>query len=736
MLWRRPEHDFSRVAALVPQTLYYARPVDDGSSKLSNAMAAAAIGVLQLSVAISLAALIFAGPISSGAARASAGFVLGTAIVSGLVGATSKMSVAIAGAQDTAAILVAAAAAAIVATPEITADEVVPTVFVMIAIAGVATGLTFWFLGRFGLTTFVRFLPFPVISGFTAGTGWLLLRGGIEVMLGHPVELGDLADLVQWEQLKFIVPGLVLALVMITVANTRLPNTLVSVAIIGGSVLFHAVVRATSDLDQIRADGWLVGPFADGDGWAPIGPSDFRAANWTVLLSNGLPIVAIVAVSVVGLLLNLSGLENGPDTQIDMNAEIRSAGIANVFGGAVSGLIGYHLLGDIVLGRQIGARGRAVPITIAGMALAIFLIGPDLIGLVPRSVAGGVLAGLGIGLLVTWVRTSLPRMNKSDQALSGLILLSIAVLGVLAGVGAGVVVAAAVFIVKYSRTDPVRYIIEAAGRSRIDRSQRDEAILASVAHQALAFELQGYLFFGSTTGVRRQIDERVADSLTRFVIIDFARVTGIDSTAATGLKAIATQLATSDVTVIWSGVTSNVAAELLRDDLDMSHRHYDLDHAISWCEAQILDSVDESFMPDRQTSEPANDATMTILDLPLITLKAGETLISAGDTDSDIYIVETGTLTAWIPSETGELLRIRQVLPGASLGEIAFSTGMARTATVIADTPSVLRVLTLDRFEELTKSDPAAAIAVQQELLRKLSARLTSSTAMVRDLLR
>ena len=127
---------------------------------------------------------------------------------------------------------------------------------------------------------------------------------------------------------------------------------------------------------------------------------------------------------------------------------------------------------------------------------------------------------------------------------------------------------------------------------------------------------------------------------------------------------------------------------------------------------------------------------MEALALPEIELNAGETLITLGDTDSDMYFVESGALTAWLPAEDGRLVRIRRVVPGAALGEISFCTGTPRTATVIADEPSVVTVLRRKRFDELTAENPQAAIVVQQELLRRLGARVSSTSAMVRDLLR
>lgn len=705
---------------------------------LTNVLAAAAIGVLQLGVAISLAALVFSGPLSDGAGRAAAGFVLGTAFMSLIVGTTSKMTVVTAGAQDTAAIMVAAVAAAIVASPELRDTEMIPTVVVMIALCGVATGVLFWVLGQFGLTSFVRFLPTPVVSGFTAGTGWLLVRGGIEVMHGEEISLRSLDQLLAWQQFKFLVPGLALALVMLLViSNAQLPNTLVSVAILGGTILFHIFGRSFSSFDRLEAQGWFIGPLAADSSWAPIGPGDFEDTNWTVLLNNAPLILAVVAVSVIGLLLNLSGLEGTTDTRIDMNSEMRSAGIANLLTGVGGGLVGYHLLGDTLLGRQIGARGRIVPMIIAAMASVTFVIGPGLIAQAPRAIAGGVLGGLGISMLVAWARLSLPRMNLSDQLLSGLILLIIAVFGVLVGVGAGVAVAAVVFIVKYSRINPVRHIIEAAGSSTVERNKRDQQVLADTPHSIMAFELHGYLFFGSTTGIRRQVDERMLDSSTKYLIVDFAHVSGIDSTASSGLMAIANQVAEHGVITLWSGLRPTVAAELERNNFALARSHRDLDHAIAWCEDQIVATLDvDPYQLYGQAHSPFDEAIMDALSLPSVLLAAGETLISAGATDTDAYFVESGTLTAWLVAADGHRTRIRQVLPGAALGEISFCTGAPRTATVVADSDAVIRVLTRERFDEITKTDPQTAIAVQQELLGRMGSRVSSTTAMVRDLLK
>jgi CRP-like cAMP-binding protein len=74
-------------------------------------------------------------------------------------------------------------------------------------------------------------------------------------------------------------------------------------------------------------------------------------------------------------------------------------------------------------------------------------------------------------------------------------------------------------------------------------------------------------------------------------------------------------------------------------------------------------------------------------------------------------------------------------VPGTALGEIAFVTGASRTATVTADTAVVFRVLRKGHFDAVARSQPNIASAIQEELLRRIGARLAAASAMARDLL-
>src|SRR6476620_2497483 len=90
------------------------------------------------------------------------------------------------------------------------------TVVVTVILTSVVSGLFFVFVGGFKLSRFVRFIPYPVVGGFVAGTGLLLVQGAISVLIGFTPGLANLNILFRTENLLLWIPGVVFgALVLI-----------------------------------------------------------------------------------------------------------------------------------------------------------------------------------------------------------------------------------------------------------------------------------------------------------------------------------------------------------------------------------------------------------------------------------------------------------------------------------------------------------------------------------------
>src|SRR5918995_480479 len=168
------------------------------SSGMVAALAAGVIiGAVECLLAIAFAATVFGG-LLAGRLPDGIGLYLFAAVLTLAILAWRTGSRGVVGSvQDAAAAVLAVVAASTaakaaslqqVANATGLADFERPDVFLTVIAATlvvtVLCGVIFWALGRFRLGNLVRFVPYPVVGGFLAGTGWLLLKGGIYVASG------------------------------------------------------------------------------------------------------------------------------------------------------------------------------------------------------------------------------------------------------------------------------------------------------------------------------------------------------------------------------------------------------------------------------------------------------------------------------------------------------------------------------------------------------------------------
>lgn len=111
--------------------------------------------------------------------------------------------------------------------------------------------------------------------------------------------------------------------------------------------------------------------------------------------------------------------------------------------------------------------------------------------------------------------------------------------------------------------------------------------------------------------------------------------------------------------------------------------------------------------------------------LQLFTLGNGQELIRQGGTDRSLYFVEEGNLTVHYEDAHGRI-RLAVVGAGAALGEGSFFSRLPRSATVHAATVCKLWRLSAQRFEELSRRHPAAALALAMALGSVIAVRLQS----------
>jgi predicted acylesterase/phospholipase RssA len=104
----------------------------------------------------------------------------------------------------------------------------------------------------------------------------------------------------------------------------------------------------------------------------------------------------------------------------------------------------------------------------------------------------------------------------------------------------------------------------------------------------------------------------------------------------------------------------------------------------------------------------------------MIRLKAGETLIRQGDTDSDYYVLISGRLAVFVRDGQGAVVARGRVSPGESVGEMALLLDEPRSATVVARLDSELVHFPHKGFLNLVNAHPNAAMAIARLTVRRL----------------
>jgi SulP family sulfate permease len=267
--------------------------------------------------------------------------------------------------------------------------DVFLTVIAATLIVTILCGVVFATLGTFRLGNLVRFVPYPVVGGFLAGTGWLLLKGGIYVASGVQVALRTVHNLMREYTLLRGAPALAFGLILlVTVRLMKRPLVIPTVLGIGLVAFALGMLVTGSSIDEARAGSWLLGPFESARLWQPWTFRALSGADWSSVLAQWTAILSAVLVASIAILFNISGTEIVLHRDLDTNRELRDAGVLNVVSGALGGIPAYHALSLTALAERMSVNARTAGLVAALVPLAAVVFGASVIELIPRMIVG------------------------------------------------------------------------------------------------------------------------------------------------------------------------------------------------------------------------------------------------------------------------------------------------------------------------------------------------------------
>ena len=710
---------------------------------LPAAAAGAMLGLIPVVNTLAGAELIFRGALAPGLLVGLSALLAGTAASLLLIALRTGDAGLVGGPLSSAPVIYALIPAAL----GLTGGAVEPIAAAHLVVLGVGlvtlvAGALFWLLGAARLAALLRFLPYPVVSGYSAGIGWLFLVGGLA--LGGDRQLLGAG----WQRLADdpataarFGASLALGLAFFLALRRWRHWAIMPCGLVLATGGFH-LLRAAGGVSEAAAShaGWLLGPFAAGHAWQP--PDWALLAGLPPAAAGRLFLLSLTVVLTAGThaLMSLAGIELELERSLDPNREMRAAGLGSAAAGLLGGLAAAPSLTLSSLAHRMGARSRITGAVAGATAAAVLLAGTGFLDLLPRFAVAGVLVGNGIDGLIGRLWRDRTRLSGIEWAAELLVLTAIAGLGLLDGVALGLVLALVIFVWNYRRIPVIGLATSgAAHRSSVIRPPEEDAILRRDGEAIRLLRLHGYLFFLNIAAVLHALPP----AGPRFLVLDFAAVNGMDSSGALLLRRVGQIAAERGYAVLISGLSDALAAQFDRLGLPRAFPPGTVpapvptpteDAALRLAESRILAEAAIPSSPVQLTgllagtfgTAPAAARLAPYFDR--CDLARGETLVRQGDPADALYLIATGEVSVLRESPTARPMRVATAGAGVVMGEIGVYVGGPRTATVRAETPVLAWRLSRTALATIERTDPALAGLVHRAMVRVLADKLAAST--------
>jgi sulfate permease, SulP family len=689
------------------------------------------------------AAMIYSGDLSTLATRGAGLTLCGGFLICLFAALTSRFKATVSMPQDAPAAVLSTMALTISATlgENASMDVKFMTVAAVLTLSAFLTGVVFIIIGRFRLANLLRFMPFPVVGGFVAGIGWLFIVGGMAVMCGIPVSLDTLSSLAAPDMILKWLPGLVYGVVLFAITLRYSHVLILPGSLVAGMALFYAAIAVGGmSLDGAKAAGLLVSGVPAGGLWPAFTLKDMTLINWSAVWQQLPGIFAVVLVTVVGMLLNMSGIELAAGEEVDMNAEFMSGGVGNCLSGLGGCFPGYPAISLSLLGLKTGACTRLTGIVTALIVGGVLFIGGKLLEYFPKALLGGMLLFLGFSLIHEWIVTSPKRMPWPDYLIVASIFLVIGVFGFLQGVAFGLVAAVIFFVIRFSRVPVIKSEFTVLNRRSVKkRSVPHRKLLIAGGARIRGYELTGYLFFGSAATLVESLKSALtSEQRPDFILLDFSNISGFDISAVNNFQRFVLNANAADTAIVVTAAPDHFTEAIKRSLSKRAMQHIvffqDIDHGLEWCEEKLIERSlsnreDAASMCDELFQQSVDDV-MTYLEqqerfehlvdclspwLEHREYSIGSVILEKGEPAGGLYLLTGGTATENDP-DTG--VRLRSLVPGNIMAAAAAFDCYTAPATIRADSDCKMAFLSLDARKLLAQEAPSLAIALHGFLIR------------------
>lgn len=415
--------------------------------------------------------------------------------------------------------------------------------------ACILAGLMLIAAGFLRLGTYVKFIPYPVTVGFTAGIGIIIFASQMKDALGLTLAGAEpgpfLPKLVAlWQARATLSPaalGVTLLTVVLVLGLKRFrphwPGLLIAVASVTTlAALMHLPVETIASRFG-RLPSTLPAPALPPLDLAAIRAAFPYAVSFTLLGAIESLLSAVVADGMTG-------------RHHRSNAELVAQGVANVLSPIFGGMVVTGTIARTATNVRAGARGPVAGMFHAAFVMAAMFFLAPAAGLIPLAALAGVLIVVAWNMVEKEEAWALIRLSSGDALVLAATFFLVVFRDLTEGILVGFLLGSVLFIQRMAHAAHVDERAPLAEGDRADEGGRYEGP-DDADGDILIYRIQGAFFFGAASTVGGVL-ERISDRPRTF-IIDFAEVPFLDSTAARMIAVLEHKLARTGGRLFLSG---------------------------------------------------------------------------------------------------------------------------------------------------------------------------------------
>jgi len=604
--------------------------------------------------------------------------------------------------------------------------------------------------GLVGGGKLIKFIPYPVVSGYLSAVGVLIFLSQLPKFLGVPP--AQVLSPAHWLGPPIIVGVVTIAGVLLGPKLTRaVPATILG--LIAGVLAYFATAWFRPELLSLTKNPLIIGPVGSGEngvfaGMTQVFPAltAMHAADLKLLAMPALTLSVLLSIDTLKTCVVVDSLTR---TRHDSNRTLLGQGAGNLVSAMVGGMPGAGMMGATLVSVESGGSTRRAGMLEGGFVLLAALLLGNWIAWVPVAALAGILLVVAVRM-IDWGSLRLLRQKTTmlDFAVIATVVIVAVSTNLMAASGAGVGLAMLLFIREQIHASVIR---RKSSGNRISSTQHrlpaQQAQLEQHGGQTVVCELQGSLFFGTTDQLRTELEPDLKHC--RWLILDLRRVQSMDYTAAHLFKQFETTLAERGGCLIFSRIPARSdlqeyfsQAGVLKGRSGV-RKFETLDDALQWAEDQILESLGsahphgESPLELREFDlcrEFSEDQTLAALEscAEARSCAAGQAIFSAGDPADELFLIRRGVVRIVLPVGGGTYHNLASFGRGSFFGEVAFLDRGVRSANANATTAVDLFVISRARFDEASRAHALMGVKVFARLARTLALRLRHSDRELR----